>query len=64
MGFLNPLVYFTAATGFNDIIAGSNPGCRMSGYLVVKGCDPVGIMTPTLRYSTVSTAVLTVLVPR
>jgi len=47
LGFLNPLIYSTAATGFNDITSGSNPGCGTSGFSVAKGWDPVtGMGTP------------------
>jgi len=31
LGFLNPLIYSTAASGFNDITIGSNPGCETIG---------------------------------
>ncbi|KAJ6475643.1 hypothetical protein DFH09DRAFT_868167, partial [Mycena vulgaris] len=27
LGFLNPLLYSKAASGFNDITVGNNPGC-------------------------------------
>ncbi|KAI0283619.1 tripeptidyl peptidase A [Russula aff. rugulosa BPL654] len=47
LGFLNPLIYSTAATGFNDITSGSNPGCGTSGFSAAKGWDPVtGMGTP------------------
>ncbi|KAN0116276.1 hypothetical protein V8E52_006101 [Russula decolorans] len=47
LGFLNPLIYSTAATGFNDITSGSNPGCGTSGFSAAKGWDPAtGMGTP------------------
>ncbi|KAI0271753.1 subtilisin-like protein [Russula aff. rugulosa BPL654] len=46
LGFLNPLIYFSAA-GFNDITSGSNPGCGTQGFLATEGWDPVtGMGTP------------------
>ena len=41
LGFLNPLIYSTGATGFNDITSGSNPGCGTNGFTAGKGWDPV-----------------------
>ncbi|KAJ6616964.1 peptidase S8/S53 domain-containing protein [Mycena sp. CBHHK59/15] len=47
LGFLNPLLYSTAASGFNDIVSGSNPGCSTTGFTAGKGWDPVtGLGTP------------------
>lgn len=47
LGFINPLIYATAAQGFNDITSGSNPGCGTAGFSAVKGWDPVtGLGTP------------------
>ncbi|VDC03294.1 unnamed protein product [Peniophora sp. CBMAI 1063] len=47
LGFLNPLFYSTAASGFNDITSGSNPGCSTNGFSTAKGWDPVtGLGTP------------------
>ncbi|KAF9460560.1 peptidase S8/S53 domain-containing protein [Collybia nuda] len=47
LGFINPLIYSTASTGFNDIVAGSNPGCGTTGFTAGKGWDPVtGLGTP------------------
>lgn len=47
LGFINPLIYSTAAKGFNDITSGSNPGCGTAGFTAVKGWDPVtGLGTP------------------
>ncbi|TFK39451.1 peptidase S8/S53 domain-containing protein [Crucibulum laeve] len=47
LGFINPLIYSTAATGFNDITSGSNPGCGTTGFTAGKGWDPVtGLGTP------------------
>lgn len=31
LGFINPLIYSTASSGFNDITSGSNPGCGTNG---------------------------------
>jgi hypothetical protein len=31
LGFINPLIYSAAVTGFNDITSGSNPGCGTPG---------------------------------
>lgn len=41
LGFLNPLIYSKAASGFNDITSGSNPGCGTNGFSTGKGWDPV-----------------------
>ena len=41
LGFLNPLIYSKAASGFNDITSGSNPGCGTNGFSAGKGWDPV-----------------------
>ncbi|KAJ7089878.1 peptidase S8/S53 domain-containing protein [Mycena belliarum] len=47
LGFLNPLIYSTAKTGFNDITSGSNPGCGQTGFTAGAGWDPVtGLGTP------------------
>ncbi|KAF7317715.1 Subtilisin-like protein [Mycena kentingensis (nom. inval.)] len=47
LGFLNPLIYSTASTGFNDIVSGSNPGCGTAGFTAVSGWDPItGFGTP------------------
>jgi tripeptidyl-peptidase-1 len=47
LGFLNPLFYSTAKTGFNDIVSGSNPGCGQTGFTAAAGWDPVtGLGTP------------------
>ncbi|KAF8998513.1 peptidase S8/S53 domain-containing protein [Cyathus striatus] len=47
LGFVNPLLYSTASTGFNDITSGSNPGCGTTGFTAGKGWDPVtGLGTP------------------
>jgi tripeptidyl-peptidase-1 len=35
LGFINPLIYSTAAKGFNDITSGSNPGCGTAGSLTL-----------------------------
>jgi hypothetical protein len=44
LGFLNPWIYSVAATGFNDVTSGSNPGCGTSGFSAAEGWDPVGTM--------------------
>ncbi|KAF9448952.1 subtilisin-like protein [Macrolepiota fuliginosa MF-IS2] len=47
LGFVNPLLYSTASTGFNDITAGANAGCGTSGFSARAGWDPVtGLGTP------------------
>jgi len=47
LGFLNPLLYSTAASGFNDITTGNNPGCGTEGFNATKGWDAVtGLGTP------------------
>ncbi|KAF7352229.1 Tripeptidyl peptidase A [Mycena venus] len=47
LGFLNPLFYSLAASGFNDITVGNNPGCGTQGFNATVGWDPVtGLGTP------------------
>ncbi|KAF7422431.1 hypothetical protein PC9H_010587 [Pleurotus ostreatus] len=47
LGFLNPWLYSEAASAFNDIVKGSNPGCRTLGFSAHHGWDPVtGLGTP------------------
>ncbi|KAJ7639339.1 tripeptidyl peptidase A [Roridomyces roridus] len=47
LGFLNPLLYSKAASGFNDITTGNNPGCGTQGFNATKGWDAVtGLGTP------------------
>ncbi|KAF8638577.1 hypothetical protein AX17_002119 [Amanita inopinata Kibby_2008] len=47
LGFLNPLIYSTARSGFNDITIGNNGGCGTQGFNASKGWDPVtGLGTP------------------
>ncbi|KAJ8473598.1 hypothetical protein ONZ45_g16241 [Pleurotus djamor] len=47
LGWLNPLIYSTGATGFNDITTGSNPGCGTNGFPARAGWDPAtGLGTP------------------
>ncbi|TFY78346.1 hypothetical protein EWM64_g5670 [Hericium alpestre] len=54
LGFLNPLIYSTPQA-FNDITAGSNPGCGTEGFPALPGWDPVtGIGSPI--YSALRTA--------
>jgi tripeptidyl-peptidase-1 len=47
LGFLNPLIYSSLASGFNDITSGNNPGCDTDGFTAGEGWDPVtGLGTP------------------
>ncbi|KAJ7937053.1 subtilisin-like protein [Mycena leptocephala] len=47
LGFLNPLLYSKAASGFNDITVGNAPGCGTEGFNATVGWDPVtGLGTP------------------
>ncbi|PFH47604.1 hypothetical protein AMATHDRAFT_151702 [Amanita thiersii Skay4041] len=47
LGFLNPLFYSKAASGFNDITVGINGGCGTQGFNATVGWDPVtGLGTP------------------
>ncbi|PPQ71894.1 hypothetical protein CVT24_006868 [Panaeolus cyanescens] len=47
LGFINPLIYSTASSGFTDITSGSNPGCNTNGFTARAGWDPVtGLGTP------------------
>ncbi|KAG6857498.1 hypothetical protein H0H87_002123 [Tephrocybe sp. NHM501043] len=47
LGFVNPLIYSKGASGFNDIVSGSNPGCDTPGFSAGAGWDPVtGLGTP------------------
>ncbi|KAF8903511.1 peptidase S8/S53 domain-containing protein [Gymnopilus junonius] len=47
LGFINPLIYSTASSGFTDITSGTNPGCGTTGFTAGKGWDPVtGLGTP------------------
>jgi len=47
LGFLNPLFYSHAVSGFNDITVGNNPGCGTEGFNATKGWDAVtGLGTP------------------
>ncbi|KAJ7639343.1 subtilisin-like protein [Roridomyces roridus] len=47
LGFLNPLLYSKAASGFNDITLGHNPGCGTDGFNATEGWDAVsGLGTP------------------
>lgn len=42
LGFLNPLIYNIGVNfpeGFNDIIAGNNPGCGTPGFNVSRNLD-------------------------
>ena len=50
LGFLNPFLYSTGATAFNDITTGSNPGCNTNGFPATSGWDPVtGLGTPDFQ---------------
>ncbi|KAF5392934.1 hypothetical protein D9757_001210 [Collybiopsis confluens] len=40
LGFLNPLFYSSAVSGFNDITEGNNPGCGTEGFNATVGWDP------------------------
>ncbi|KAF9498824.1 tripeptidyl peptidase A [Pleurotus eryngii] len=47
LGFLNPFLYATGVSGFNDITTGNNPGCGTPGFNATKGWDAVtGLGTP------------------
>ncbi|KAL0950239.1 hypothetical protein HGRIS_010224 [Hohenbuehelia grisea] len=47
LGFLNPLLYSKAVSGFNDITTGNNPGCGTPGFNATKGWDAItGLGTP------------------
>jgi len=47
LGFLNPLFYSKAKSGFNDITVGNNPGCGTEGFNATVGWDAVtGLGTP------------------
>ncbi|KAJ7591538.1 tripeptidyl peptidase A [Mycena floridula] len=47
LGFLNPLLYSKAVSGFNDITTGNAPGCGTPGFNATAGWDPVtGLGTP------------------
>ncbi|KAF8622126.1 hypothetical protein AX15_007258 [Amanita polypyramis BW_CC] len=47
LGFLNPLIYKRATSGFNDITVGHNGGCGTWGFNTSVGWDPVtGLGTP------------------
>jgi len=47
LGFLNPLIYSTGISGFNDITEGNNPGCGTQGFNATVGWDPItGLGTP------------------
>jgi hypothetical protein len=41
LGFLNPWLYGRGLDGLNDIISGSNLGCKTKGFTAVVGWDPV-----------------------
>ncbi|RPD58338.1 family S53 protease [Lentinus tigrinus ALCF2SS1-7] len=42
LGWLNPLLYSSAATSvFNDITSGNNPGCNTNGFSAVTGWDAI-----------------------
>jgi len=44
LGFLNPLIYQTAAStinAFNDAVEGTNAGCELFGFSAFKGWDPL-----------------------
>lgn len=41
LGSLNPFLYGPAASTFNDITTGNNPGCNTNGFPAEAGWDPV-----------------------
>lgn len=45
LGFLNPFLYSTGASAFNDISTGSNPGCNTTGFPAKFGWDAVSTST-------------------
>ncbi|KAH9940543.1 subtilisin-like protein [Epithele typhae] len=50
LGFLNPFLYQSGASAFNDITRGSNPGCGSNGFTAAAGWDPVtGLGTPNFN---------------
>lgn len=53
LGYLNPLIYKTAAStpnSFNDALTGTNVGCNLFGFTCVPGWDPVtGWGSPNYR---------------
>ncbi|KAH9023489.1 subtilisin-like protein [Lactarius pseudohatsudake] len=51
VGFVNPAIYHPKfAHAFNDITAGTNPGCGTGGFTAVRGWDPVtGLGTPNFK---------------
>ncbi|TFK49384.1 subtilisin-like protein [Heliocybe sulcata] len=56
LGFLNPFLYSTGASAFNDVTSGDNPGCSTNGFSATSGWDPVtGLGTP--NYAKLRTAV-------
>jgi len=50
LGFINPLIYSAAASGFTDITSGSNPGCGTTGFTAGKGWDPVSCCIYIFHY--------------
>ncbi|KAI0674839.1 peptidase S8/S53 domain-containing protein [Trametes maxima] len=47
LGFLNPLLYLTAAPAFTDVTTGGNPGCGTNGFPAKTGWGLVtGLGTP------------------
>ncbi|KAI0344586.1 family S53 protease [Trametopsis cervina] len=50
LGFLNPFLYGPAASTFNDITTGNNPGCGTNGFSASTGWDPItGLGTPNFQ---------------
>ena len=47
LGFLNPFIYSTGVSGFNDITSGSNSGCGTNGFTAGTGWDPVRLVIST-----------------
>jgi tripeptidyl-peptidase-1 len=44
LGFLNPLLYSTGASTFNDVTSGNNAGCNTNGFTAKAGWDPVSVL--------------------
>ena len=53
LGFINPLLYSHASSGFTDIVSGSNPGCGTEGNTVLLTTFPVYSHFPLLGFPAV-----------
>ena len=51
LGFLNPLLYSSGVSAFNDITSGNNPGCGTDGFYADAGWDPVRFQSSVRRVS-------------